>query len=97
MYLADSGMNKYVSSIASVSGGSVTNGFIAQEVDFTEVNGDEFEEKVAKPLAQGISFKRKWNKLFMYLWLAVLFVCLTASRIHLSSIDNYSLISLSLL
>lgn len=54
MYLADSGMNREVTSIASVSGGGLTNGYAAQEVDFTTVSGPEFEVAM-KPLASRIA------------------------------------------
>jgi hypothetical protein len=54
MYLADSGMNREVTSIASVSGGGMTNGYAAQEVDFTTVSGPEFEAAM-RPLASRIA------------------------------------------
>lgn len=56
MYLADSGANRDVTSIASVSGGGMTNGFSAQETDFTSVTGPEFEAAM-KPLASRIAQK----------------------------------------
>ncbi len=55
MYLADAGVNRDVTSIASVSGGSITNGYVGQTVDFRAVSGPEFEQAVApyaKQLAQ---------------------------------------------
>lgn len=38
-YLADSGENGRVTSIASVSGGSITNGYLAKTLDFAQTDG----------------------------------------------------------
>ncbi|HJP92328.1 MAG TPA: patatin-like phospholipase family protein [Pyrinomonadaceae bacterium] len=55
LYLVDSQANANVTSIASVSGGSITNGFVGQTLNFRKTNGDEFRARVAKPLATQIS------------------------------------------
>jgi hypothetical protein len=55
MYIVDSGANANVSSIASVSGGSLTNGFVGQEVNFRQTDRDEFRASVASPLATQIA------------------------------------------
>lgn len=55
MYLVDAEANRNVTSIASVSGGSLTNGLVGQEVNFRTTNSDQFREKVAKPLATQIA------------------------------------------
>jgi hypothetical protein len=46
MYLADSGLNADVTSIASVSGGSLTNGYVGAHLDYPTVTGAQFSEKV---------------------------------------------------
>jgi Patatin-like phospholipase len=51
IYLADSGLNAEVSSIASVSGGSLTNGYIGAHLDYTKVDGPDFSSAV-KPLVK---------------------------------------------
>ena len=51
MYLADSGLNAEVTSIASVSGGSLTNGYLGAHVDYTTVSGSQFCDEV-KPLVK---------------------------------------------
>lgn len=59
LYLADAGQNRQVRSIASVSGGSLTNGFVAQSVDFRALQVGEFEEALrpfARRLAQSGTF-----------------------------------------
>ena len=55
MYLVDTGANGNVTSIASVSGGSLTNGLAGQEVNFRTTNSDQFRDKVAKLLATQIA------------------------------------------
>ncbi len=55
MYVVDAGRAQDTSSIASVSGGSLTNGFIAQTLDFGAVTKDAFEQQVVKPLASQIA------------------------------------------
>jgi predicted acylesterase/phospholipase RssA len=57
LYLADSGKSREVTSIASVSGGSLTNGFVAQEAaragtDFSRMSPQEFRAVAATLAAQ---------------------------------------------
>jgi hypothetical protein len=51
LYLADSGLNADVTSIASVSGGSLTNGYVGAHLDYRGVTGSDFESAV-KPLVK---------------------------------------------
>ncbi|MDH4346170.1 MAG: hypothetical protein OEW31_07540, partial [Thermoleophilia bacterium] len=44
LYLADAGKSREVTSVASVSGGSLTNGYVAQSVDYASVSGSAFWE-----------------------------------------------------
>ncbi len=44
LYLVDSGLNKQVTSISSVSGGSITNGYVAQNCNFQTVTTEDFEK-----------------------------------------------------
>ena len=55
MYLADAKANERVTSIASASGGSLTNGFVGQMLDFKSTDGDDFRRLVARPLATQIA------------------------------------------
>lgn len=55
MYFVDAKANAHVTSIASVSGGSLTNGFVGQTLNFRETNGAEFRKRVASPLATQIA------------------------------------------
>ena len=42
LYLVDAGKNRTVNSVASVSGGSLTNGYVAQGVDYATVPSQDF-------------------------------------------------------
>jgi hypothetical protein len=55
MYLVDAEANERVTSIASVSGGSLTNGFVGQALDYKSTNGDDFRRLVARPFATQIA------------------------------------------
>ena len=48
LYIVDAGLNSRVRSIASVSGGSLLNAFVAQECDFGEENCKDKFERVAQ-------------------------------------------------
>lgn len=54
LYLADAKKNAEVVSIASVSGGSLTNGFVAQSLDYRATSGDAFRE-AARPLVRRLA------------------------------------------
>ena len=54
-YLCDAGKSAEVVSIASVSGGSITNAFVAQEIDFAEATPAELDQRVTAPLAEQIA------------------------------------------
>ena len=75
MYLVDAGANKYVTSIASVSGGSLTNGLVGQNLNFRETDGTEFRSRVAAPLATQIANKGTlFAPFFTKFYLVILFV-----------------------
>jgi hypothetical protein len=70
MYVVDSGRAGEVTSIASVSGGSITNGMVAQTLNFQTTDSDAFEEKVVAPLAgqianRGTLFAPLLSKLYL--------------------------------
>ena len=73
LYLADAGKNVGALSISSVSGGSITNGFVAQELDYSTCGAAEFEQMVAAPLAGQIAQRGTlYAPLFSKLYLVVL-------------------------
>jgi hypothetical protein len=55
LYLADAGRNGDVGVIASVSGGSITNGVVAQEVDYRQARADEVRDGLG-PLLHHIAY-----------------------------------------
>jgi predicted acylesterase/phospholipase RssA len=55
LYLADASKLPEVSSIASVSGGSITNGFVAQTVDVTQMSDGATFEKAVAPFARQLA------------------------------------------
>jgi predicted acylesterase/phospholipase RssA len=52
LYLIHSGLNKKVRNIASVSGGSITNAFVASRCDFSAVEIETFRREIAAELAR---------------------------------------------
>jgi len=75
MYLVDAKANTFVTSIASVSGGSLTNGLIGQNLNFKETDGNEFRSRVASPLATQIAKKGTlFAPLFSKFYLVILIV-----------------------
>src|SRR6266498_2920976 len=54
LYLVDSGKSREITSIASVSGGSLANGFVAQSVDLSRTTPQDFESRI-KPLIRCIA------------------------------------------
>lgn len=69
LYLADSSKNAEVTSISSVSGGSLTGAFVAQKMDFRKATAREFEEAVspfARQIAQrGTVFAWPWTWVYL--------------------------------
>jgi len=61
LYLAHSGLNRRVKCISSVSGGSITNGFVAYECDFGSLTNVEEFTPVASRLATKISGNGKFG------------------------------------
>ena len=73
LYLVDSGANKYVTSIVSVSGGSIANACASQDQDFTTVSPTEFRATAAR-LARFIINRGLIPSLPVYLFLGFLIV-----------------------
>jgi predicted acylesterase/phospholipase RssA len=72
LYLADAGKNRQVTSIASVSGGSLTNGYVALKVGYAELDGAGFE-RAMKPYARQIAQRGTvWAVWTTWAYLAVL-------------------------
>jgi hypothetical protein len=86
MYLVDTQANAGITSIASVSGGSLTNGLVGQTLNFRSTNGTEFRNRVAKPLAtqiatKGTFFAPLFTKLYLLLLIVAFLLALVISVI----------------
>jgi hypothetical protein len=55
LYLADAGRNDDVGAIASVSGGSITNGVVAQQMDYRQARANEVRDGLG-PLLHHIAY-----------------------------------------
>ncbi|HLF92163.1 MAG TPA: hypothetical protein VJB14_01780, partial [Planctomycetota bacterium] len=79
LYLADSGKNREVTSITSVSGGSLTNAWVGQEVDYATVLTAEFEEAAGR-LARRIARRGTlWASAGTWIYLLVLALAVAAA------------------
>jgi len=76
LYLADSGLNRQVVTIASVSGGSITSGFVASQCDFQMADAEAFRN-VACRLARIISGKGKLRGFRLISWPYLLFLAVS--------------------
>ena len=85
LYLVDSGLNRRVRLISSVSGGSITNGFVAQECDFRQVDREAFD-RIAAALLQRIVRQGlfRWWVIWAYVAVVVGLVVLSATTAVLS-------------
>lgn len=54
LYVADAGLNQEVTSIASVSGGSITNGYLGATLNYRAVSGEQLRN-VVRPLVRRCS------------------------------------------
>src|SRR2546430_3118977 len=78
IYLADAGKNREVTSISSVSGGSLTNGHLAQTLDYSDATSEQVAAWAAVPASR---FTRKgtlWAGPFTWLYLLFLLLLLGA-------------------
>ena len=76
LYLADAGKNRDVVCVSSVSGGSLTNAFVAQEGDYSRLTGKDFERQIAQPFARRVArlgtLWASWTT-----WAYIVTLCLT--------------------
>jgi predicted acylesterase/phospholipase RssA len=74
LYLADANKNRDVESISSVSGGSLTNGYVGQAGNYRQMSPDEFWTAMA-PFADRIANRGTlWGSVFTWLYLFALAV-----------------------
>jgi len=76
-YLVDSAKNREVTSVSSVSGGSLTNGYVAQMGGYQQRGSADFWEE-ARPLARTIAQQTLWSTPRTWAYLFFLIVSLAA-------------------
>jgi predicted acylesterase/phospholipase RssA len=79
LYLADSGKNREVPSIASVSGGSLTNAYVAQRMDFSTRSDRQFEAAVRPLVTAVVTTGTMWAPWTTWAYLALLGIALLAA------------------
>ena len=55
LYLTDAGRNREVVSVSSVSGGSLTNAWLAQKGDYSNLTPEELESRIVRPFTQRVA------------------------------------------
>ena len=55
LYLTDAGRNRDVTSVSSVSGGSLTNAWLAQGGDYSRLTAEELERRIVRPLVRQVA------------------------------------------
>jgi len=74
--LTDAGMNKDVVSISSVSGGSLTNAWLAQQGDYSKLTSRELENQVVRPFVQQVAlYGTLWAHWLTWIYIGIL--CIT--------------------
>jgi hypothetical protein len=87
MYLSDAGKAECVRSIASVSGGSVANGYVAQEGPYDQMSGQQFEDAM-RPFVNRIA---RHGTLWAWwgTWLYLLIVIALAAIVGLAALGRF--------
>jgi predicted acylesterase/phospholipase RssA len=81
LYVADARKNHAVTSIASVSGGSLTNGHLAQTLDYTTASPDEVAKWAAIPAKRFSSTGTVWVVPVTWLYLLTLAIVTGAATV----------------
>ena len=75
LYLVDAGKNREVTSISSVSGGLITNGYVAQLKGFARARRDTFRQDI-RSLASTEAHETLWATPVVWLYLTFVVVSL---------------------
>lgn len=75
LYLVDAQKNREVTSIASVSGGSITNAYVAQQKKYQERDSQDFWNSM-RPLAQTVAHKTLWAATLTWMYLLTVVISL---------------------
>lgn len=79
LYLTDVGRNSDVVSVSSVSGGSLTNAWLAQRGDYSRLTPEELESRVVRPFARRVAeVGTLWAAWTTWVYIVTLVVVLVA-------------------
>ncbi|MDE2955521.1 MAG: hypothetical protein OXU68_00715 [Bacteroidota bacterium] len=79
LYLTDADRNRDVVSVSSVSGGSLTNAWLAQRGDYSTLSAEELESQVARPFVRQVAHSGTlWASWTTWLYVVTLCVSLLA-------------------
>jgi len=81
LYLVDAKKNEQVTSIASVSGGSLTNAYVAQSIDYATASTADFEPVARRLAGQIVKRATLWAAPLTWLYLALLLATAAAAII----------------
>jgi len=81
LYLVDADKHRSVTSVASVSGGSLTNGYVAQSVDYASVTSEEFWDLARRLTTQIGRRGTLWAAPLTWVYLALLGVAALATLV----------------
>ncbi|MYI47130.1 MAG: hypothetical protein F4123_12270 [Gemmatimonadetes bacterium] len=80
LYLTDAGRNRDVVSISSVSGGSLTNAWLAQRGDYSNLTPEELESRIVRPFARRVAhLGTLWASWTTWVYIVTLAVGLVAA------------------
>lgn len=75
LYLTDAEKNREVVSVSSVSGGSLTNAWLARRGDYSKLTAEELESRVARPFVQQmVHYGTLWASWTTWLYVVTLFI-----------------------
>jgi predicted acylesterase/phospholipase RssA len=96
LYLAETGLNSAVTVISSVSGGSITNGYVAQECNFNSASPEQFRgvaSRLAKVVAlRGVLFA-SWVTLLYLVLMTVIWGLTIAAIVLLSGVARTAVVA----
>ena len=79
LYLTDAGRNRDVVSVSSVSGGSLTNAWLAQGGDYSNLTPEELESRIVRPFARRLAhLGTLWASWTTWVYIVTLLVGLVA-------------------
>lgn len=81
LYLADAGKTKHVTSVSSVSGGSLANGAVAQDLDLTTASAEQVEQAVGRVARRVTGLGTVFGAALTWLYLVVLVLLVVAASV----------------